>query len=308
MLALDWAENARPELQKFQFVFLILLRHVEGNEPLEEIIMKQHGRLETERVSPSEVKAILLGETNSSILLMFDGYDEYTAGTNEDIDKILKNGKDNCLMIVSSRSGDFLHPIKTCMDEEVRITGFSEQNIIKCAEQYLGSKQSCEHFLSQAQELRIHSGTRIEGGFPILYGGLLHVPIILLMACAVFIENKCLPSNKTAIFEQVVHMSISRTTLKTMGKTAREVQNLHRLMVKLGKLAWDALNRERKQLLLYKVRILLQFDNQSLLNIFVSNIVSLFLLKIFMTFSFSFPTDHHLSHDINIMEKCHMLL
>ena len=69
MLALDWAEDARPVLKQFQYVFLVLLRYVEGNEPLEEIIMQQHGRLETENVSPSEVKAILKGETDSNILL-----------------------------------------------------------------------------------------------------------------------------------------------------------------------------------------------------------------------------------------------
>ncbi len=87
------------------------------------------------------------------------------------------------------------------------------------------------------------------------YDGLLHVPIILLMACAVFIENESLPSKKTDIFKQVVHMSISRTTLKTMGKTASKVETLHKLMATLGKLALEALLRETKQLLLYKVNM-----------------------------------------------------
>ncbi len=253
LLALDWAENTRPELQQFHFVFLILLRYVEGNDSLEHIIMEQHGRLKTMRVSPSEVKAIIHRQPNSNILLMFDGYDEYSEGSNEDIDDILKNGRENCMILVSSRSGDFLHPIKSSIEEEVRITGFSEENIIKCAEQYLGSFQSCNDFLSQARQAGIHS-TR-KDTFPEPYNGLLHVPIILLMACAVFIENKCLPSKKTDIFKQVVHMSISRTTLKTMGKTASEVETLNDLMIMLGKLAWEALIRETKQLLLYKVNV-----------------------------------------------------
>ncbi len=250
MVGLDWAEDKWPELKQFQFFFLVLLRYVDGNEPLEEIIMKQHGRLETENVSPSEVRAILHGTTNSNILLMFDGYDEYSEGTNEDIDKILLNGRDNCMIIVSSRSGDFLHTIKTSMDEEVRISGFSKQNIIKCAEQYLESDQS-DQFLSQAKQAGIHSERETDSS---IYDGLLHVPIILLMACAVFIENKSLPSSKTDIFTKVVYMSISRTTLKTMGKTAQEVENLRELMVKLGRLAWESLNKQTKQLLMYKVR------------------------------------------------------
>ncbi len=244
-----------PELEQFQFVFLILLRYVEENDSLEHIIMEQHGRLKTMNVSPSEVKTIIQGQPNSNILLMFDGYDEYSEGSNEDIDDILRNGRENCMIIVSSRSGDFLHPIKTSMDEEIRITGFSKWNIVKCAEQYLGSSQSCNDLLSQAEQAGIHSWEDT----------LLHVPIILLMACAVFMENKYLPSKKTDIFKQVVHMSVSRTTLKTMGKTASEVENLQELMVKLGKLALEALLRETKQLLLYKVNVFISSHVPSLL-------------------------------------------
>ncbi len=258
MLGFDWAENTRPELKHLNFVFLILLRHVEGDEPLEHIIMQQHGRLHIEKVSASELKAILEGETNSNILLMFDGFDEYTKGLNNDIDNLLYHGKDNCFVILSSRSGDFLEAIKTQMDEEVRITGFSYENIIKCTKQYLASKQSCDEFLSQAEKAGIHTILKPhdhDGKYKMyLYKGLLHVPIILLMACTVFLENHCLPSSKTGLFKQIVQMCISRTTLKTMGKTASEVENLNKLMVKLGKVAWTALCRESKQLLIYKVR------------------------------------------------------
>ncbi len=284
MVALDWAENVTRELQQFQFVFLILLRHVDTNDPLEHIIMQQHGRLEMEKVSPLEVKAILQGDIRSNILLMFDGYDEYTHGTNDDIDKLLQYGKNNCFVILSSRSGDFLQSIKSRMDEEVKITGFSNENIIKRAEQYLESKEKCQEFLEQAYQAGIHKGihtgihrdiqtgiyTGIHRGMHIegipgiywkltkndtAYMGLLHIPIILHMACAVFREHQSLPSSKTGLFRLVVNNCISRTTLKKFQKTAGEVKNLHQLMVKLGKLAWQALNRENKQLLLYKVRI-----------------------------------------------------
>ncbi len=228
---------------------------MEGNEPLEHIIMQQHGQLKTMGVSPSEVKAILHGETKGNILLMFDGYDEYIAGQNEAIDEILLHGPDRFLIVLSSRSGDFLERIRSQMDEEVKISGFSYKNIIKCAQQYLGSTQSCDEFLSQAEKASIHNSLTEIGNFGYLeeYEGLLHVPIILLMASTVFIENHCLPSSKTGLFQKVVYMCISRTTLKTMGKTASEVENLHKLLRKLGKLAWHALNRNTRQLLIFKV-------------------------------------------------------
>ena len=158
------------------------------------------------------------------------------------------NGKDNCLILLSSRSGDFLEAIRSQMKEELRITGFSQENITLCTQKYLGREKSIK-FLLQAENVGIHHGSYLRTR----YSGLLHIPIILLMSCAVFLENKCLPSSKTQLFQQVIHMCISRTTLKTMGKNASEVENLHKLMVILGKLAWTALTRESKQLLLYKV-------------------------------------------------------
>ncbi len=213
--------------------------------------MEQHGRMKTMNASPAEVKAILHGETDNKILMIFDGYDEYTSGCNEEIDELLLNGRENCYIIVSSRSGDFLEQIRKQLSDEVSITGFNYDNTVKCAEQYIGNKTACEEFLSQAQLAGLHSCT--EPMWPLPYKGLLRVPIILLMACTVFIENNSLPSNKTEIFSQVVSMCISRTTLKTMGKISCEVENLQSLMVKLGKLAWVALNRKSKQLLIYKV-------------------------------------------------------
>ncbi len=247
MVALDWAENTREELNMFTFVFLISLRHVNGNQPLEAIILEQHGRLKTEGVTPSEIKAIMR-TTGHNILLLIDGYDEYTPGTNEQIDEIILHGKGNCFIILTSRPGDYLKSLKNSMDEEVEISGFSYENIRKCAEQYLETKQSCVEFLSQAEQAEIHTHKSWD------YEGLLHIPIILLMACTVFSEKKCLPSSKTGLFKQVIMMCINRTTKKTMGKTASEVSNLHHLMLKLGQLAWEALNRENKQLLIFKVR------------------------------------------------------
>ncbi len=199
-------------------------------------------------VSPVEIKALLREQQN--ILIMLDGVDEYTEGTNQDIDDLLKHGKPNCLLLVSSRPGNFLQPIHDISDEEVLITGFSHENIWKCATQYLGSKETCREFLRQAKESSLTH--------------LLHVPIILLMACVLFNEHKSLPASKTGVFNKILTMSISRTTLKMMGKTAHEIENLEELLIKLGKLAWEALNKKTKQLLLSKVR----FASGSLTSLF----------------------------------------
>ena len=43
MFAMDWAEDkAAPELQQFDFVFLVALRDVDSDIPLENVVQQQH--------------------------------------------------------------------------------------------------------------------------------------------------------------------------------------------------------------------------------------------------------------------------
>ncbi len=278
ILALDWAQDAYEAVQQFDFTFLILLRHIDSNISLEEIIIQQHGLLKSMNVPTAEMKSILNGETGGNILIMLDGYDEYNSGVNTDIDNLIHNGRDNCLVIVTSRSGNFLQKIRNHADEEMRITGFSKENIVKCAKQYLASEEKCSDFLKQAKNVGLHSTS--EWGY---YTGVLYVPIILLMSCAVYNRKNSLPSNKTDLFDTIVDMSISRTTLKRIGKDAGEITNLKDLKVKLGRFAWEALNKETKQLLLSKVLALLLCIRSTRISLkaahmtLVFQIISLFL-------------------------------
>ncbi len=254
MLALDWAQDALEGVQQFDFTFLILLRHIDSNISLEEIIIQQHGLSKSMNVSRAEMKSILNGDARGNILIMLDGYDEYTVGVNHDIDDLILNGRDNCLVVVTSRSDGSLQHIRNHADEELKITGFSRENIVKCAKQYLASEEKCDDFLSQAGNVGLHDVENEHDWAD--YKGVLHVPIILLMSCAVYIRKKSLPSNKTELFDSIVDMSISRTTLKSIGKDASEIANLKDLKVILGRFAWEALNKETQQLLLSKVLIL----------------------------------------------------
>ncbi len=237
MLALDWAEDCMPELKQFSFVFLILLRHVNDDKSLESILIERYGI----EATVAEMRSVCQGkQPGNPVLYLFDGFDEYKFGTNSDIDKILVHGKQGSFVIISSRPGDFLQSIRRQSDEEISITGFSVENVRKCTSMYLGNQRKSAEFFAQADQSNL--------------ANLLHIPIILLMACAVFRENKNLPKRMTQLFEEIIDMLISRTTLKTIGKSAKDIDNLEKLKIALGKLAWHALQRDSKQLLIFKVR------------------------------------------------------
>ena len=175
MLAMDWAEDKAPiELQQFEFVFLIALKNVNKNIPLEEIILQQHGRMRNMGVSKEQIKSFI---QKKKVLILLDGYDEYRKGTNTDIDSAITDTLGGCFLLVTSRPGDYMKtPDRDQMDGEVQISGFGRKAIEECSAKYLGNKQRSDDFLEKCNESEVDD--------------LLYIPIVLLMLCVRFQREK----------------------------------------------------------------------------------------------------------------------
>ena len=79
----------------------------------------------------------------------------------------------------------------------------------------------------------------------------LRVPIVSLLTCWLFDVNKVLPKTKTEIVKAFYELLIQKATRReTMSFTQKA-----ELKYKLGKLAWEALQKDEKKLLLHKVCI-----------------------------------------------------
>ncbi len=234
-LSLDWADDVE-HLRHIDLLFLVQLRHVSDNIPLSDIIAEQHGL--SKIVSGSEIDSLLHGQTDKSanIILLLDGYDEYTKGTNTEIDKLLEEVMLNILCVFTSRPGNFLKPLENQVDGELVITGFSKENTKRFVELYLGP-ESWEDFMQQARTSGI-----IE---------LLSIPIIVRMTCFLYSGNHSLPDNRTDLFQEVVYKTIDRTLLKSKTEFSRD--RIDVLLTMLGELSWKALQKSSKQLLINKV-------------------------------------------------------
>ena len=125
------------------------------------------------------------------------------------------------------------------MDGEVIIEGFSQENIQKCTAKFLESEDKSKEMLNQAKKSGVDK--------------LLSVPIILLMTCALFKENKSLPKSRTDIFQTIFKLVMDRSSLKKLGCKASSLDNLDSMLQTLGKFAWEALQKNVRQLLLDKV-------------------------------------------------------
>ena len=127
------------------------------------------------------------------------------------------------------------------MDGEVVIEGFSEDNIRKCCVQYLESDEKATKLLQEATQREVYP--------------LLRVPILLFMVCVLYNENKSLPKSRTKLFHTIYKLIVDRSTMKTFGFKADDLEQLESMLFTLGQFAWEALQNNVGQLLLNRVNI-----------------------------------------------------
>ena len=123
-----------------------------------------------------------------------DGYDEYQPGTNKEIDRAIDATVGNCTLLLTSRPGYLKKQTRDKMDGEIMIEGFSEDNMARYSELLLGTKEKRKAMMKQVENSGIKE--------------LLKVPIILLMACTLFLEKKKLPETKTEIVGTIFKLAM----------------------------------------------------------------------------------------------------
>ena len=101
----------------FDFVFLILLRNIDENCSLAKLVVDEH---DLEEKDTELVESILTGKTEHKVLLLLDGYDEYTPGTNTELDRAIEKNIGKCLLIVSSRPQDGIDFARRIRDKNER--------------------------------------------------------------------------------------------------------------------------------------------------------------------------------------------
>ena len=104
-LAMTWADRSHDELNAIDFMFHISLNKVQTNHRIEQIIVDQHPGLKDKDVQPSDIKWILQKCVNKRTVVLLDGYDEYSPGTNFYIDNMItKRHLRNCGIILEKRN------------------------------------------------------------------------------------------------------------------------------------------------------------------------------------------------------------
>ena len=192
------------------------------------------------------------------VLLLLDGHDEYKAGVNKEIDEVIqKDQLGHCCVVLTSRTSDQLRDVRDYMDLEVDILGFDNKTAEIYAGKYLGDATEAKTLMKQIHDIDTKNskvGASLLEKNPSRLEALVQLPILLQMLCVLNQEEQSLPNTKGGIIDAIVDRTIKRTIKKTPGEKA--TMNTKAVLERLGKAAWEALNKNTQQLMISKVIIL----------------------------------------------------
>ena len=246
----EWAQHETVDksdalhmetIKSFDLIFLVRLRNVTSNDPLETIIAEQHELFEKQE---SQLKSILDESVKYKVLLCLDGYDEYTPGTNEAIDQAIQSPNENYYILVTSRPGQYVS--RSLMDQmnfQLQLDGFRDDEIKRCTEDYLGKAEETRKFIRSLKDTGLKD--------------LKKVPAFLLMLLQLHGKLESLPKKKTQVIWNIMKMCIDRSVQRHFHITVDEMENLDEMLYRLGELSWNALKKYVSNLVVNKVSLLL---------------------------------------------------
>lgn len=242
-ISLAWANGESSYLGKFDFIFHAALKFAKKNQTLEDMVVEQHGALARHKASSQNIKLILGGETNQRVLLLLDGYDEYTEGTSPDVDNILIRGLPLSCILLTSRDTKEVAELRPYMDVEAEITGFDPERVEEYISKYLGSDEKCNELIKVATKSNLRKKT-----FKGIDYGIMQVPILLHMVCVLFQREVSLPKTRTGVISAVVERCPDWEEIRKSGKKTRKEWKvaLEIALVNLGELAWHRLYKGTK--------------------------------------------------------------
>eukprot|EP00058_Branchiostoma_floridae_P010479 XP_002595967.1 hypothetical protein BRAFLDRAFT_96740 [Branchiostoma floridae] len=230
-LSFDWAEGRSAVLEKYDLVFPIALRKVGESQSLTECIFDQ---LLPEDVTfqESDLETYLKG--NGRVLIILDGFDEWTRHEGHDVTKLL-TGKvlcDCCLLVTTRPSHTPQLQSLMCPDTQVEITGFSQDNIRTYVHRFFtGDEAKAAALVSKMDSSLIPTG-------------ILATPIMLLLTCMMWEEKQDLVFGGQIfpLYDELVSFTIRRHCVRNNIVSDQGIPwNIRDALLCAGALAFNGL-------------------------------------------------------------------
>ena len=227
-LAVDWSRGNKEILKKFAVVLLIKLRDVCNTQDFCAMLQKAELLSAGDPMVFSQLYDYIL-RNQQKVLLILDGYDEYSAETSSPVHQIWRGSQlRDCTLLVTTRprKKDELRPGSHAQFE---INGFDQWLVETFALKFLRGQREVLKFTGFLDERDLWD--------------LAEIPLLLLMLVLSWnVSDYQEPSTSRAnLYNSFCQTLLDHVTAKTSDETFRSVDEYREELAKLGELAWQAL-------------------------------------------------------------------
>ena len=225
-LAVDWSRGNKEILEKFAVVLLIKLRDVCNSKDFCDMLKKAELLSADDSVVFSQLYDYIR-RNQQKVLLILDGYDEYSAEKSSPVHLIWKGSQlRDCTLLVTTRplKKDELRPGSHAQFE---ICGFDDLQVEKFAFKFLRDQTEVNNFTEFLHERDLW--------------GLTKIPLLLLMLVLSWKKYQGPLTSRSDLYYKFCQTLLDHVTAKTSDETLRSIDEYREDLVKLGELAWQAL-------------------------------------------------------------------
>ena len=229
-LAVDWSRGNKEILKKFAVVLLIKLRDVCNSKDFCAMLKKAELLSADDSVVFTQLYDYIR-RNQEKVLLILDGYDEYSAEKSSPVHLIWKGTElRDCTLLVTTRplKKDELRPGS---HGQFEICGFDNWQVEKFALKFLCDQTEVNNFTEflYKRDLR----------------GLAEIPLLLLMLVLTWKNYQGSLKSRSDLYYKFCQTLLDHVTAKTSDETPRSMDEYREDLVKLGELAWQALLNDR---------------------------------------------------------------
>ena len=233
----DWSQKRKEMLTAFDLVLQVKLRDVCDLQDIPAILRASELLASDGKVSVEDLYKFVV-DNQEKVLLILDGYDEYSAGEQSPVRDIWERKQlRDCCVILTTRQIK-LDVLRNSSDAQFEINDFnSEEQVKEFALKFLKDENDFKEFYRYVLEKDLKEVVRI--------------PLLLLMLCLVWTrkDSTGLPTSRADIYTQFIqtllnHMSGKVAEVDHADQMFRKVGDYAEEFCQLGKLAFAALLRD----------------------------------------------------------------
>ena len=230
-LAVDWARGEKEILKQFTVLLLIQLRDV-CNTPSVCAMFEQAELLSAENPLVFNQLYDYILQNQEKVLLVLDGFDEYSAEKSSPIHHIWRGSLlRDCMTIVTTRSSKE-DELRKPSHVQFQISGFTNEQIRQFAEKFFSHRKDITaDFTVFLTERKLW--------------GMAKIPLLLLMLCLTWKRRDHghheQSQSRADLYERFFQTLLDHVAAKTSDHTFTSLDEYKDDLTKLGKVAFDAL-------------------------------------------------------------------